>query len=313
MKVLLIQIDGKMPNLALMKISSYHKSKGDKVSWSWTSPDKVYISCVFSKNLPHAKGVSLFYPNAEIKIGGPGLEYPQSLPNEIEHCMPDYSLYPDMDYSLGFTTRGCIRNCPFCMVPKIEGYLREHKHPSEFHNPDFNKIVLFDNNLLAARSWLDTCQWIQDQGLKVCFNQGLDARLIDEEKAKVLSEMEAYNLHFNSRTFYFSWDLMVAEQEVLRGLHEVIEAGVNPRSLMIYMLVGFNTTHEQDYYRFQKLVDMNCDPFIMIYNNRKDDSWIRHFARWVNRRRYKVCEFTDYNRLSDLEKAEAEAIIHSSP
>lgn len=279
-----------------MKISSYHKSRGDHVSWGFANPDKVYISCIFSKNLPHAKGVAKYYPGADIQIGGPALGYPNSLPVEMEHIMPDYSLYPDMDYSIGFTTRGCIRNCPFCIVPKIEGTFRENDHPSVFCNPDFNKVVLFDNNLLASKNCIENLNWIKNQDLKVCFNQGLDARLVTHEKAVLLADMKAFNLHFNARTYYFSWDLMEAENQVLDGLNKMIEAGVNPRSLMIYMLVGFNTTHEQDHYRFKKLVELGADPFVMIYNNRKDDKWIRHFARWVNKRVYKICALEEYDR-----------------
>jgi len=294
MKVMLIQIDGKMPNLALMKISSYHKSKGNQVGWAWANPDRVYISCIFSKNLPHARGIAKFYSEAKVQIGGPALEYPNNLPKEIEHCMPDYSLYPDMDYSLGFTTRGCIRNCPFCIVPKIEGYLKENAHPNEFHNPEFNKIVLMDNNLLAAKSWKETLQWIQKQDLKASFNQGLDARLIDKEKAEILAETKSYNLHFTNRTYYFSWDQIEDEKEVLRGLELMVDAGVNPNDLMIYTLVGFNTSHKEDYYRYKTLTERGFEPFIMIYNNRKDDPWIRHFARYVNKRLYRVCDLNDY-------------------
>jgi len=311
MKILLVQIDGKMPNLALMKISSYHKRKGDSVGWAWANPDRVYISCIFSQNLPHARGVAKFYPEADVRIGGPALGYPNSLPDEIEHSMPDYSLYPDLDYSMGFTTRGCIRNCPFCIVPRIEGYFRENDHPSLFCNPDFNKVMLLDNNLLASRFLFETLEWIRNQGLKVCFTQGLDARLVTEKIASILADMKAYNFHFKHRTYYFAWDLMESEKEVLRGLKNMLEVGVHPRCLMIYMLVGFNTTHEQDYYRFKKLTELGMDPFVMTYNNRRDDPWIRHFARWVNRRRYKICDFDEYNRLTPLQRNETESIMEA--
>lgn len=296
MRILLIQVDGKMPNLALMKIGAYHASKGNKVSWAFANPDEVYVSCVFSKNLPHAKGIKHYYPDAKFHIGGPALGYPNSLPKEIEHVMPDYSLYPDIDYSLGFITRGCIRNCPFCIVPQVEGAFREYEHPSLFCNPNFNKVVLLDNNLLASRFLFEDLNWIREQGLKVCFNQGLDARLVTEKNAAILAEMRSYNLNFNHRTYYFAWDLMENETEVFRGLNRMIESGIRPTSLMVYMLVGFNTTHKEDYYRFKKLRELSADPFVMVYNNRKDDRWIRHFARWVNKRIYKKCALADYDR-----------------
>lgn len=308
MKILLVQVDGKMPNLALMKISSFYKSRGHETGFAFAKPDKVYVSCIFSKNLPHAKGIKHYYPDAEFQIGGPGLEEPNNLPAKMEYVVPDYSLYPDMDYSLGFTTRGCIRNCPFCMVPRIEGYIREHKHPEIFHNPDYDKVVLMDNNFLATKKWREKLEWVEEQGLKVSFNQGLDARLIDEEKAQALADIKAYNLHFNSPTYYLAWDLMEAEQEVLQGIQQLIDAGVKPYQLMIYTLVGFNTTHNEDYYRFKKLDEMGCDPYVMIYNNRRDDEWIRHFARYVNSpkrlyRKYGLSEYKPYdltNTLVDL-------------
>ena len=283
-----------MPNLALMKISSYYKSKGHQTGFAFANPDKVYVSCIFSKNLGHASGIRHYYPDAEFHIGGPGMGRPNSLPEEMEHVMPDYSLYPDMDYSLGFTTRGCIRKCSFCIVPKVEGDFRHYEHPELFHNPNFNKMVLMDNNILASRFLMEDLAWIKDQGIKVCFNQGLDARLVTEDIAKTLKEMRAYNLHFTNRTFYFSWDFVENETEVLRGLNRMIDAGVSPSSLMVYMLVGFNTTHEQDMYRFQTLRELGADPFVMIYNNRRDDEWIRHFARYVIGRVYKNTLPKDY-------------------
>lgn len=294
MKILLVQVDGKMPNLALMKVSSCYKSEGHKTGFAFANPDKVYVSCIFSKNLPHAKGISHYYPNAEFYIGGPGLECPNSLPPKMEHVMPDYSLYPDMDYSLGFTTRGCKRNCAFCIVPKVEGAFREYSHPEEWHNPDFKKVVFFDNNFLFSENWKSVLSWIENNGLKGCFNQGLDARLIDEEKAQVLADTKLYNLSFGNRTYYFSWDLMEDEENILRGLTRMVDAGVSRSQLMVYMLVGFNTTHEQDMYRFQVLRKFGADPFVMVYNDRRDDKWIRHFARWVDQRIYKSSLPEDY-------------------
>ena len=272
------------------------------MKWAFANPDKVYISCIFSDNLPHTRGIPKYYPDSDVKIGGPALGYPNALPEEMEHIMPDYSLYPDMDYSMGFTTRGCIRSCPFCIVPQIEGSFRHYENPELFCNPDFDKVILLDNNLLASRFLMEDLKWIKDQGLKVCFNQGLDARLVTEDIANQLVEMKAYNLHFNHRTYYFSWDLIDEENGVLRGLERMIEAGLRSYSLMVYILVGFNTTHKQDVYRFKKLSELGADPFVMIYNNRKDDPWIRHFARYVNKRVYKISSLEDYKPY-DLSRA----------
>jgi len=294
MKVLLVNVDSKMPNLALMKISSYYKSNGHQTGFAFSHPNKVYVSCIFKKNLPHARGIRYYYPDAEFYIGGPALWKPNNLPDEMEHVMPDYSLYPDINYSMGYTQRGCPNNCPFCIVPQLEGTFREHASISEFHNPDFNKIILYDNNFFYSKLWKEKLTYIKEQGLKVSFFQGLDARLMDEEKSQWLADTSSYNQHFTSKTCYFAWDLMKNSEAILRGLQNVIDAGTRPANLMVYVLVGFNTTHEEDYYRFKKLRELGCDPFIMVYNNRRDDPWIRHFGRWVIKRLYKTCSYEDY-------------------
>jgi hypothetical protein len=277
-----------------MKISSYYKSLGHETGFAFANPDKVYVSCIFQKNLAHASGIRHYYPDAEFHIGGPALWKPNTLSDEMEHSMPDYSLYPDIDFSLGYTQRGCPNNCPFCIVPMLEGSFREHAPISEFHNLDFNKLILYDNNFFYSKLWKEKLQYIEDHGLKVCFNQGLDARLMDEEKSKWLKDTKSYDLHFNYRKYYFAWDLMQHSEKILQGLQTVLDSGIKPYMLTIYVLVGFNTTHTEDYQRFEKLREIGCDPFIMIYNNRRDDRWLRHFARWVNKRIYKSCTFEEY-------------------
>ena len=111
MNVLLVDVDSKIPNLALMKISAWHKAQGDNVGFAIENPDKVYISCVFKKNAGQAKGIARFYPSAEIDIGGSGIDLKKGLPEEIEMIKPDYDLYPST-YSQDYTTRGCGRKLP---------------------------------------------------------------------------------------------------------------------------------------------------------------------------------------------------------
>uniref|UniRef100_A0A6M3M0W4 Radical SAM superfamily protein n=1 Tax=viral metagenome TaxID=1070528 RepID=A0A6M3M0W4_9ZZZZ len=296
MKVLLVQADGKLPNLALMKLSAYHKTQGDTVGFHVSNPDRVYVSCVFSKNVSRARGTAKFYPDAEFEIGGPGLGTAGSLlPYEVEHSMPDYSLY-GIDYSVGFSTRGCIRDCPFCQVHEVEGSFREHASIEEFLHPDHQKLLLFDNNFLASTLWRVKLNYINERGIKVSFTQGLDARLVDDEKAKVLERTESFNTHFTYKTYYFAWDLMHEEDGVLRGLRKMIDAGVVASRIIVYMLVGYNTSHQEDVYRFRKLVELGVEPFVMIFNNRRDDRWLRDFARYVNKWIYRTVEFEKYNR-----------------
>ena len=296
MRVLLVQADGKLPNLALMKLSAYHKSRGDTVGFHTSNPDRVYVSCIFSKNVSQARGVARFYPDAEFEIGGPGLGAEgKTLPDEVEHMMPDYSLY-GIDYSVGFSSRGCIRKCPFCQVPKVEGAFREHAPIEEFLHPDHRKLLLFDNNFLASELWREKLDYINEREIKVSFTQGLDARLIDEEKAKALEGTESFNTHFTYKTYYFAWDFIHNEKEILRGLRQVIEAGVVASRIIVYMLVGYNTSHQEDVYRFRKLVELGVEPFVMIYNDRRDDQWLRDFARYVNRWFYRTVKLEKYRK-----------------
>ena len=301
MKVLLIQVDGKMPNLPLMKISAVHKKQGDEVSLNseflksfMYNPDKVYISCIFSQNKSKALGIAKMF-NCEVVVGGYGVNDVQ-LPYDVEHMMPDYNLY-GIRYSIGFTSRGCIRNCPWCIVPKKEGNIRDHAPISEFYVHAWKKLILWDNNFLASPQYHENLKEIIARKIKVSFNQGLDIRLVDQENAKFLAKTHYYDSKFKKRRLYFAFDTPEIESEVVNGIEILTKAGIPTDHLMFYVLVGFNTTFEEDYHRFEVLTKKGTKPFIMIYNNRKDKPILRHFARWVNKRYYKVCKFRHYKPL----------------
>jgi len=283
-----------------MKISATHKKQGDEVFLqNVTNPDKVYISCIFSQNKPKALGIAKMF-NCQVEVGGYGINDIQ-LPYDVEHIMPDYNLY-GIRYSIGFTSRGCIRNCPWCIVPKKEGYIKDHAPIDEFYVPQWKKLILWDNNFLASPKWHENLKEIIARKIKVSFNQGLDIRLIDEENAKLLSKTHYYDYKFKRPRLYFSFDTPEIEPEVSKGIETLTKAGVAPHHLMFYVLVGFNTTFEQDYHRFEVLTKMGIKPFIMIYNNRRDKPILRHFARWVNKRYYKVCTFRHYKPLREKAK-----------
>ncbi len=296
MRVLLVQLDGKMPNLALMVTSAHHKTQGDDVGFHVPDPDLIYVSCIFEKNLPQAQGLHTFYPDAKVLIGGPALGKPNELPFDTD-IMPDYGLY-GISYSMGFTSRGCTRSCPWCLVPVIEGNIREGTPIEKFHHPNHRKVVLFDNNLLASPTWRDTLEYIIEKRLKVNFSQGLDIRLVDEEKAEMLSRIQAYVWTFKTPMYHFAWDLPEIEDDVRRGIELLKDAGISERRLTFYVLTGFNTSHKQDLHRVNTLLDLGVDPYVMIYNDRKDDPFLRHLGRWVWRHRYKVCSFENYSRLT---------------
>lgn len=190
MNIGLIDVDSKIPNLVLMKISSYHKSKGDSVFFYdplfGGVPDRIYASKVFTFTPDYQ-----YFPNGgavDIIKGGTGYDIHGKLPDEIDSCCPDYDLYPDMDYSVGFLTRGCPNRCPWCFVPDKEGDIKPYADIDDFCRHD--KAVLMDNNVLASEWGIKQIEKIAKKGIKVDFNQGLDARLIDDSVAKLLSKVK---------------------------------------------------------------------------------------------------------------------------
>ncbi len=283
-KIGLFDINSKYHNLALMKISAWHKSFGDHTEFynplMKKTYDRVYVSKIFSKhNIEEG-----YIPENSI-VGGSGYSLKTVLPYDMEHSMPDYSLY-NLDYSLGFTTRGCIRNCGFCIVRQKEGDIKEHAEVEEFLNPKSNIVVLLDNNFLALPSHIRKLQKYIDKGWKMDFNQGLDIRLINKENAELLARVKHY------KQIHFAWDQMSYEKEVKEGLKILFKAGIKPYRIMVMMLCNYNTSFEEDMYRFSELINLGVDPFVMVYE--KADGRIRDFARWVNKRIYKACNWEEY-------------------
>jgi len=173
------------PNYALMKVSAWHKTQGDIVDW-WQSTkrfDRVYSSKIFdfTKENP-------LLPLHTVK-GGTGYDLKSILPSEIEDSFPDYSLYPDCDYAVGFLTRGCINNCPWCLVPQKEGMIRPYRTWQELIRPDSDKLVLMDNNILACSHGIAQLESLTGSGLKIDLNQGMDIRLVTEELVQLFKHL----------------------------------------------------------------------------------------------------------------------------
>lgn len=274
MRVGLIQVDGKWPNLALMKLSAWHKKRGDEVTLIDLSSqkfDRIYGSKIF--------------------MGGSGVDLKSELPEEIELQVPDYELFK-ADYSIGFTSRGCIRDCGFCIVKEKEGWIRE----SPFDWIVSDKVLLLDNNFLASPKWKEKLEFFIRHNIKVCFTQGLDIRLINKENAEFLAKVKYYDNHFHRRRLYFAFDDPKLENIVKKNVAILIETGIKPEHMLFYMLVGYSTTFEEDYHRFEVLKELGVLPFVMLYNNRKDKQKLIDFSRWVNRRVYNWTPWKDYDR-----------------
>ena len=293
-KIGLIDVDGhNFPNLVLMKISSWHKAQGDDVEWWWGfgDYDKVYMSKVFDET--YTKDIPEPLNTKEIIKGGTGYGLDNKLPDEIEHAFPDYSLYPEFtkDTAYGFLSRGCPRGCHFCIVKDKEG-LRSHKVAdlSEWWNGQKN-IVLCDPNILACPDHLDLLQQLAESKAWVDINQGLDARLLTEKNIEALNRVKIKQIHF-------AWDLMEQSEAVLRGLKLYMEQGKiqNFRSRIVYVLVNYDTTMEENLYRIYKLRDMGYLPYVMVYDKPHAPKEIRRLQRWCNNRWvYQACpDFKDY-------------------
>jgi len=259
MKVLLMDLDvirqrRPFPNLALMKLSAYHRAKGDQVflNFPLQPVDIAYASCVFTWNARRRNGLS-----PDIIVGGSGIDLKAELPPEVEHIMPDYSLYPNAGFSLGFTSRGCIRRCPWCSVPEKEGNIKPIARICEFWNRCHRKVMLLDNNLLASPNWRQTMEDLIGEDLEVDFYQGLDIRLVSEEVAGYLKRVKTKKLRF-------AFDDIAYEKAFRRGIELLLENGIRSRKLEVYVLYGF-ANDDTDVERMVILNSYNVDCYPMLY------------------------------------------------
>jgi len=275
MKIGLIQVDGKLPNLALMKLAKFYEDKGHEVFF-------IDLSTIKAD----------FWFGSKIFMGGSGYEIKQELPKEIEEITPDYEKFK-LDYSVGFTSRGCIRNCEFCVVREKEGLLKD----VDMSWIKQKKVLLLDNNFLASQNWKEKLQYFIDNKIKVCFNQGLDLRLITDEKAQMISKVDYRDDQFKTKRLYFAWDNIKDEEIIFKGINKIITFGIKPQNIMVYVLFGFNSTFEEDMYRTKKLMELGVKPYIMEYNKnatKKRDKKLIDLARWVNRGYSRYIKFEDY-------------------
>lgn len=292
MKIGLIDVDShNFPNLALMKISAWHKAMGDTVEWCFPMShyDIVYQAKVFDDTYsPDIEWI----PNTDKLIkGGTGYGLDNALPTEIEHIYPDYSLYPDLtkDTAYGFLTRGCPRHCPFCIVGDKEG-LRSVKVAdlSEFWRGQKN-IVLLDPNILACKERMDLLDQLVKSKAIVDFSQGLDIRLTNEAVADKLNSIRVKRLHF-------AWDN--PDQDPTPYFKRFTEAYNRKSSSgkVVYVLTNFNSTMEQNLYRIYTLRDLGYDPYVMVYDKPNAPREIKDLQRWVNNKFIfrKCLKFEDY-------------------
>lgn len=258
MRIGLIDVDGKnFPNLALMKISAWHKQNGDHVEWYEPMfsghMDKVYLSKVFTFTPDYEYCID----SDEIIKGGTGYKlYNVNLPEEMEHIFPDYSIYPQYDYAIGFLTRGCIRSCPWCVVPKKEGKLCAYDTWQHIKRPDSKKIVFMDNNVLASEHGVAQIEEMTHEDIRIDFNQGLDARLIDKEKAKILSQIKWL------KYLRVACDTSAMLPIIRQALDNLNECGFKSTKVWSYVLIE---DVEDAYKRITQLAKWGVEPFAQPY------------------------------------------------
>ena len=299
MNIGLVDVDGhNFPNLALMKISAYHK-KGDNVEWAdplFGNYNRVYMSKVFT----HTPDNTDIY-NCEVVKGGTGYDAEIKLPEDIDRMQPDYSLYPNWpkDTAIGFLTRGCIRNCKWCIVPKKEGFIAPYMDIEDVcEHGRFKKAVLLDNNVIACNEGIAQLDKIASLGISVDFNQAMDARLITPEIANVMARIKWADNSGNNR-IRFGCDTKKQIGDCERAIDLLQKYGYRGYFFLYTILIDFYESFERINYWRKKDVHRfipHAQPYL-DFNRAKQHipQWQRDLARWTdNKFIYCKCEFRDF-------------------
>jgi hypothetical protein len=292
-RILLLHLDGKLPNIALMRVAAHHRALGDVVELrhaptvSSVEPelldqhDKVYASCIFERTRPVAERVLAAHPGAI--VGGTGWRRAGALEDiGIETKAQDYSIYPRFRPSIGFLQRGCRLKCEFCVVPGKEGAARDEQSVEQLwrgvgHPRD---LLLLDNDFFGAPGWRASVESMRTGPFRVCFSQGINARMISDEAAKAIASVDYRDDSFKVKRIYTAWDNRKDEGVLFRGLDRLAAAGVKPDHVMVYILVGYwaGETHEDRDYRRRRLREWGARPYPMPFVRTPE---LVNFQRWV--------------------------------
>lgn len=306
--IVLAHADGALPNLALMRLGAWFKRCGEFVKLVrkpaeiplWVRVTRTYGSSIFQ----FTESVRAAFDQAlgPITWGGTGVRVESSLAEidpEVEATAPDYSFYPNFEASLGFLTRGCRLRCGFCVVPKKEGKPRAVSSVRELWRgePYPRHLHLLDNDAFAPQlrdHWREAVREIREGDFRVCFSQGVNLRLIDEEAAAAIASIRYVGHDFKRKRLFTAWDNLRDEGIFRRGIDTLARAGVPAKHLRVYMLVGYDAreTWESLFYRFNELVALGCEPFPMVYDRSRPE--LLAFQRWAVRYLYRRIPFPEY-------------------
>jgi hypothetical protein len=295
MNILLLQLDGSMPNLALLRLAAHHRAAGDQVTLEQSRSvasvqrglfdawDRIYASLIFTKTQPVARQLQRNFPEAV--IGGTGWNLRTLEDIGVTTKAKDYSLWPTFKNSIGFTQRGCRLKCEFCVVPTKEGAVRPDETIPQIYRgaPHPRNILLLDNDFFGEPSWRDRVAEVRDGDFKVCFNQGINSRMLSREAAEALATIKVCDDSFSRRRIYTAWDNMDDEKTLFRGLKLLTDHGrFRPDDIVVYILVGYwNETEANRLYRWRKLRDFGCRPYPMPFTRTRE---LMGFQRWIIRR-----------------------------
>ncbi len=276
------------PNLALMKLSAYHKSHADIVEWVnyWQRYDRVYISKVLS--FSHDPDTVIL--SDEIVRGGTGYNLTTCLPTDIESQFPDYSIYPNCDYAIGFLTRGCSRGCPFCIVKEKEGSAHQVASVKDFWSGQ-KLIKLLDPNILETPQSVKLFSDLLNTKAEIDFTQGLDIRLITAEHIQLLLKMKVRRVHF-------AYDQMKNQVIIEKNLAAFMSiTGWGRQKVSVFILCNYDTTFDEDMHRVMYVKACGATPYVMLYNKQKLPKGHRllHLQRWCNAPQlFNSTEWKDY-------------------
>lgn len=304
MNVRITQLDGSIPNLALMRLAAHHRKCGHQVTYT-TDPvrglfepdyDVVYGSVIFKFSQMELLKFQRQFPDAI--IGGTGTPFTHTVEDILgeDAKTVDYSDH-NIDYSMGFTQRGCRLSCSFCVVPSKEGKARGDTAVADIYRgePYPKHLYLLDNDFFGNPQWRDVVAELNNGKFKVCLSQGINARKMSDAMVNAAASLDYRATDFKARRLYAAWDNGDDEEIFLRGLRRLFDAGIKPDHIMVYVLVGYwdGETIDDCLHRIGKLREYGVRPYPMPYKRTKE---LVGLQRWVVGAYDKRFSWSEWNR-----------------